>query len=64
VKPMTTDTVAAAAGAATWDELVEVVQGCVACDELAASLAEGRPPAWFAVGFPCLHASAARAGPP
>jgi DNA polymerase len=45
---MTTDTVAAAAGAATWDELVEVVQGCVACDELAASrtrvVAGQRPP--------------------
>ena len=34
---MTTDTVAAAAGASSWDELVAVVQGCVACDELAAS---------------------------
>jgi uracil-DNA glycosylase family 4 len=29
--------VAAAAGATSWDELVAVVQGCVACDELAAS---------------------------
>ncbi len=34
---VTTDTVAAAAGASSWDELVAVVQGCVACDELAAS---------------------------
>lgn len=46
--PVTTDTVAAAAGASSWDELVEVVQGCVACDELAASrtrvVAGQRPP--------------------
>ena len=45
---VTTDTVAAAAGASTWDELVAVVQGCVACDELAASrtrvVAGQRPP--------------------
>lgn len=46
--PVTTDTVAAAAGASSWDELVRVVQGCVACDELAASrirvVAGQRPP--------------------
>ena len=45
---VTTDTVAAAAGASSWDELVAVVQGCVACDELAASrtrvVAGQRPP--------------------
>jgi uracil-DNA glycosylase family 4 len=34
---MTTDTVLAAAGAASWDDLVARVQTCVACDELAAS---------------------------
>lgn len=46
--PVTTDTAAAAAGASSWDELVAVVQGCVACDELAASrtrvVAGQRPP--------------------
>ena len=46
--PLTTDTAAAAAGASSWDELVAVVQGCVACDELAASrtrvVAGQRPP--------------------
>ena len=46
--PVTTDTVGAAAGASSWDELVAVVQGCVACDELAASrtrvVAGQRPP--------------------
>ncbi len=45
---VTTDTVAAAAGASSWDELVAVVQGCVACDELAVSrtrvVAGQRPP--------------------
>jgi uracil-DNA glycosylase family 4 len=45
---MTTDTVGAAAGASSWDELVAVLQGCVACDELAASrrrvVAGQRPP--------------------
>ena len=45
---MTTDTVAAAASASSWDELVAVVQGCAACDELAASrtrvVAGQRPP--------------------
>lgn len=45
---VTTDTVAAAAGASSWDELVAVLQGCVACDELAASrtrvVAGQRPP--------------------
>jgi len=48
VTQVTTDTVAAAAGASSWDELVAVVQGCVACDELAASrtrvVAGQRPP--------------------
>jgi uracil-DNA glycosylase len=34
---MTTDTVRAAAGAASWEDLVARVQDCVACDELAAS---------------------------
>jgi DNA polymerase len=48
VTQVTTDTVAAAAGASSWDELVAVVQGCVACDELAANrtrvVAGQRPP--------------------
>jgi len=48
VTQVTTDTVAAAAGASSWDELVAVVQGCVGCDELAASrtrvVAGQRPP--------------------
>jgi DNA polymerase len=45
---MTTDTALAAAGAASWDDLVARVQGCVACDELAANrtrvVAGQRPP--------------------
>jgi DNA polymerase len=45
---MTTDTVLAATSAASWEDLVARVQGCVACDELAASrtqvVAGQRPP--------------------
>jgi DNA polymerase len=45
---MTTDTVLAAASSTSWDDLVDRVQGCVACPELAASrtrvVAGQRPP--------------------